>query len=51
MEQKYNARPIKVEDHDTLMKWWESYDGIEIPDSKGNTTRQWIKWFCYGKRR
>jgi len=33
MEGKYNARPIKVEDHDTLMEWWESYDGIEIPDS------------------
>ena len=33
MKQKYNARPIEVEDHDTLMEWWESYDGIEIPDS------------------
>ena len=33
MEQKYNARPIKVEDHTILMEWWNSYDGIEIPDS------------------
>ena len=33
MEQKYNARPIKVEDYTILMEWWNSYDGIEIPDS------------------
>ena len=33
MEQKYNARPIEVEDYTTLMEWWNSYDGIEIPDS------------------
>ena len=33
MGQKYNARPIKVEDYTILMEWWNSYDGIEIPDS------------------
>ena len=33
MEQKYNSRPIEVEDYAILMKWWKSYDGIEIPDS------------------
>lgn len=33
MEQKYNIRPIKVEDYTILTKWWESYDGIQIPDS------------------
>ena len=33
MKQKYNARPIEVEDNDTLMEWWHSYDGIQIPDS------------------
>ena len=33
MEQKYNIRPIMVEDYTILMEWWKSYDGIEIPDS------------------
>jgi len=33
MKQKYNIRPIKVEDYTILTKWWKSYDGIQIPDS------------------
>ena len=33
MEKDYSVRPIRVEDYPTLVKWWESYDGVEVPDS------------------
>ena len=33
MEYKYNIRPVRVEDYTILTKWWESYEGIELPDS------------------
>ena len=33
MNKDYNIRMIKVEDFPTLTKWWEHYEGVEVPDS------------------
>ena len=33
MKKEYNIRPVIVEDYATLIKWWESYDHIEVPES------------------
>jgi hypothetical protein len=33
MEEKYNVRPIRVEDYVDLIEWWKSYDHVEIPSS------------------
>ena len=31
MKKEYNIRPVKVEDYDTLVAWWESYDHMLVP--------------------
>ena len=33
MEKNYIIRPVRVEDYPTLIKWWEHYKDIEVPDS------------------
>lgn len=33
MEEKYKIRPVRVEDYVDLIKWWESYDHVEVPSS------------------
>ena len=33
MEKKYIIRPIKVEDFTDLIKWWEHYEHVEVPES------------------
>jgi hypothetical protein len=31
MERKYDIRPVRVEDFNTLKEWWESYDHMVVP--------------------
>tara|TARA_R110002167_G_scaffold34476_3_gene109749 strand:- start:443 stop:931 length:489 start_codon:yes stop_codon:yes gene_type:complete len=31
MEKKYNIRPVRAEDYDTLIGWWESYGHMLTP--------------------
>lgn len=33
MEKNYTIRNVTVEDYTTLIKWWESYEDVEVPDS------------------
>ena len=33
MDKKYEVRPVRVEDFPTLIKGWECYDHIEVPDA------------------
>jgi len=33
MEEKYNVRPVKVEDYVDLIEWWKFYDHVEVPSS------------------
>ena len=33
MKDKYNIRPIKMEDYAKLVEWWKSYDHVEVPES------------------
>jgi|TARA_B110000211_G_scaffold39038_2_gene39950 hypothetical protein len=33
MDNKITIRPIIVEDYKKLTKWWEHYDGIQVPSS------------------
>ena len=34
MKEKYNIRPVWVEDAETLVKWWESYDHMLVPSQE-----------------
>ena len=34
MDKQYNIRPIRVEDYEILVKWWDSYDHVEVPTSE-----------------
>ena len=31
--EKYDIRPVRVEDYTNLIKWWKSYDHVEVPSS------------------
>ena len=34
MKKEYNIRPVKAEDYDTLIEWWESYDHMLVPNQE-----------------
>ena len=34
MKEKYNIRPVMVEDRDILINWWESYDHMLVPNQE-----------------